>query len=81
MEDEQSRLDFVIGQVHALRGVVLTLVRTHPDPVCLLAELKLMSLAATARTGPTGVSEDFLEGFDDLAETVRVAAARRVGPA
>ena len=73
MSDEK-RLEFVAGQLHELLSFALAVINTHHDPANLEAHLKSADFAASARAGAQQVSDSFLEGMDDVAVRLRVAA-------
>jgi hypothetical protein len=80
----ETDVDFLAGQVHGLISAVLALISTHPDPATLERHLEAVNLAAQGRAGGEPVSDEFLEGMDDVAGrmkmTVEKARRRRQDP-
>jgi hypothetical protein len=68
--DEQrayfERSDFVAGQVHALKAIIFALIKSHPNVTAVRTELAKARAAAEARTVPEPVSDDFLEGMNEV---------------
>jgi len=73
---EDTRTDYIAGQVHGLIAFALAVISSHHDPANLEAHLASVSFAAGARAGAEPVSEDFLEGMEDVAGRLRKIAEK-----
>ena len=74
--DLSEHFDYLAGQVHALRAVVMVLVRTHPNPAELLLHLDGASQVATAKAEGEMVLDSYIEGLTELLDEMRSAALR-----
>jgi hypothetical protein len=59
---EMARLDYALGQIHALTSFTMATIGSHSDPQLLQRHFELVSQAALARTESVLVSEAFLDG-------------------
>ena len=75
---EEDRIDFVTGQVHALKAVMLALIEVYPQPAHLRRILESCDQVSQARSEADFVSESFLEGRKEVFETLNAFAAKMV---
>ena len=82
--NDSERLDYVIGQVAALKAFCITLICLHPAPRQLATALEKFAEMGVAKTLPTRASDAMIEGMETMkAHLLSVAqdeAKRRGGP-
>ena len=74
---EQERLDFLIGEVTAVRVGLMAVMATHPDPVALQAQLEDLLTKGLGRLEPTQAPDQAIDGFQAAAKSLRAASTRR----
>jgi len=77
----EDRLDFLIGQVAAMKAFCIASAVSHTNPSELLAAFQRGSEYTVAKTLPTVASEAMLQGMDsmnqDLLKVVQGESKRR----
>lgn len=63
---DSERIDFLIGQVAALKAFSISLIIREPDPRALLQLFDRGSEHTIAKTLPTKASEAMLQGMEDI---------------
>jgi len=63
---DAERLDFLAGQVHALMGFAQAVISTHHAPERLARHLDSIGQMALARAEGTLVSDDYVDGVQDV---------------
>jgi len=83
-DHNRDDIQFLAGQVHALMGFALAIINTHPSPRTLARQLDLVGQVTLARSEASTVSDDFVEGVqnvqDRLETGVQIALGRRAAP-
>jgi hypothetical protein len=76
-EDElkalKSKLDYVAGEVHMLRAILLALIETHPDLDALSRSFEIHSQATIANAKNTLVDEHFVDLLLEISKQVKKA--------
>ncbi len=82
--DSEQRLDYVIGQVTALKAFCISAIVSHPNPTELLTHFSRASEITTAKTLPTKASEAMIEGIEsinrDLLRVLQQESTRKTDP-
>ena len=68
---ESDRLEFLTGEVHGLRAVLMAILNTHPDPRALVQELDRLSALQTAISNPMPVTEQYIQGQTKTSDAFR----------
>lgn len=71
---EEDRLDFVIGQVVALKAALMAIASQSERPSELLAAIRRDMEITISTALPTTVSESTLDGFAEVRRAVEFAA-------
>lgn len=71
----EERTDYLLGQLHALNGMVQVLLTAHPQRAVLLAAFEEQLLKTEANTLFSSVSESHLQGLRDVQAGFYVAGA------
>ena len=77
---DSEKLETLAGRVHALVGFATAVITSHPNPAILALHLERVSEMNLARAETSAVSENYVEGVQDmrdrLFEVVRIALGR-----
>jgi hypothetical protein len=65
-DDENRKLEFVGGQVHALMGFALAVIDTHPEPERLARAIDTFGQVTLARAEGVLVSDRYIDGIQDV---------------
>jgi hypothetical protein len=74
--DDRKNLDFAGGQVHALISFLNALIETHPNPDVLAKRFERISQVALALVEGTLVSDEFLDGRQNVTDRLKLALER-----
>lgn len=66
----KRRVDFLAGEVAAMRAFLLVLMKTHPDPRRLMADFDRARAIQEAASVPTTVSDEYLAGQEETADQI-----------
>ena len=65
---DKERIEFLAGEVNALRAFCLAVVNTHPEPATLGDQFHRLSEMAIGISGGSAVSEEYMKGMQQTAE-------------
>jgi hypothetical protein len=68
---ESDKLEFLTGEVHGLRTVLMAILNTHPDPRALVQELDRLAALQTAASNPMPVTEPYIQGQIQTSDAFR----------
>lgn len=69
---ETDRLNYLAGQVSALRGFVEAVIKSHPDKPKLIEEYNQFKEKQLAMTIPTTMPEYFIKGQQEIYDNFQV---------
>jgi hypothetical protein len=73
--EESERIDFVMGQIHALTAFSLALIKAHPDPGLLQTEFGKAAQAGLAKIESSPVLDAMIEGFQNVCDALQKSLA------
>lgn len=84
-DHNRDDIQFLAGQVHALMGFALAVIKTHPKRRALARELDLFGQVTLARSEAATVSDDFVEGVQNIQDRLEAGVesardGRRTSP-
>ena len=74
---ETGRINFIMGQLAGVEAILLTLIKTHPDPGRLYAEIQLVEQHLLATAEAASPSDLYIEGMRGTIDRLQNYTARR----
>lgn len=68
---DSNKLEFLTGEVHGLRTVLMAVLSTHPDPRALVQELDRLAALQSATSNPAPVTEQYMQGQIQTSDAFR----------
>jgi hypothetical protein len=82
--DQNEKIEFLAGQVHALVGFAHAVISSHPNPAVLARHLERIGTVNLARAETAAVHEEYVLGVEDIQGRLKLAVtsarAQRTNP-
>jgi hypothetical protein len=76
--DRDEKIEFVVGQVHALVGFAQAVISSHPNLAVLARHLDHVGTVNLAHAETAAVHEEYVLGVEDIRDRLKEAVANAV---